>query len=310
MTDRVTVENRTPKINRHSSVDEAHLIGRWLREPLWHFLVLGAALFAAYTYLRDDQPAGQQQIVVSAGKIEHLAALFTRTWQRPPTREELEGLVNDYVREEAAYREGLALGLDQNDTIIRRRLRQKLDFVAEDLIRMAPPTDDELASYLQEHPDDFRVDPRLSFRQVFFNPERHRDDVEQLVSDLVTRLRTDPAVDSQEQGDRTLLEHQYDNLSLREVHSLFGEEFASSVVDLEPGNWQGPVRSAYGLHAVFIDEISPGRLPQLDEVREAVRREWENARRQRLTEEYYRELLKKFNVAVEWPEPVVMETAQ
>ena len=135
---------------------------RALKEPLLHFLLLGAALFAAFSVLsaRGEMPG--DAIVVSPGKVEHLAALFSRTWQRPPTREELDGLINDFVREEAAYREGMAAGLDRDDTIIRRRIRQKLEFVAEDLARQIEPSDEDLAAYLAAHPDDFRVDPRLS----------------------------------------------------------------------------------------------------------------------------------------------------
>ena len=129
-----------PSQNRHST-----WFVRLMREPLLHFLLLGGLLFALYGYVSGSQGevADEQAIVVPAGKIEHLVALFTRTWQRPPTREELNGLVDDYVREEAAYREGLALGLDRNDTIIRRRIRQKLDFVAQDIADALEPTDEE-----------------------------------------------------------------------------------------------------------------------------------------------------------------------
>ena len=138
-------------------------VSRWIREPLFHFLVLGAALFAVFSVTSDRDQPGEGEIVVSAGKIEHLTALFARTWQRPPTRQELEGLINDYVREEAAYRRGMAMGLDQDDTIIRRRIRQKLDFIADDLASLAEPTEEELAAYLAEHPEDFRVDPSITF---------------------------------------------------------------------------------------------------------------------------------------------------
>jgi hypothetical protein len=282
---------------------------RSLREPLFHFLVLGAGLFAAHSYLRGDRSRtpGDRQIVVSAGKVEHLAALFARTWQRPPTRRELQGLVDDYVREEAAYREGISLGLDRNDTIIRRRIRQKLDFVAEDLASHREPTEEELAAYLASHAGEFRAAPRLSFRQVYLGPGQQGQDLEATVQDLVATLRDDPSVDARELGDRTLLDYQHEHLSQREVANLFGADFAAQIVLLEPRSWQGPIPSAFGLHVVIVDEMQPGRPRQLDEVRDAVRREWEHARRQQVTEEFYQGLLEQYDVVVDWPDPAVVE---
>lgn len=275
-----------------------------LREPLLHFLFLGAALFGLYGYLNsgEDTPTSGEQIVVTDGKIEHLAALFARTWQRPPTREELAGLVNDYVREEAAYREGTAMGLDSNDTIIRRRIRQKLDFVADDLASQLEPTDEDLEQYFNEHADDFRVDSRYTFQHVFFDPASHSDDLAQVVNDLVAKLREDQSVNAQELGDRTLLEFRYDNVSEREVANLFGVQFATALKDAEVGKWQGPIESSYGVHAVFVEDLSPGALPELDSVRDSVLREWEHARRQELTEKYYQALLDKYDVVIQWPD--------
>ncbi len=275
---------------------------RLIRDPLSHFLLLGAALFVAYGYLQNDEPPETQQFVVSAGKIEHLAALFTRTWQRPPTPEELRGLIDDYVREEVAYREGVAIGLDVNDTIIRRRIRQKLDFVAQDLAGQVEPTDEQLQSYLEKNPTQFRNDPRLSFRQVFFDPEQHGEDLQEMVSDLVASLREDSSIDAKELGDRTLLEHGYQNVSKREIANLLGQEFAAAIVEVEPGEWHGPLGSAYGAHAIIVDEFQPSERPELEQVRAAVRREWEHQRHQELKEEFYQGLIDKYEIKIDWPE--------
>ena len=274
-----------------------------LREPLLHFLCLGAGFFGLYGYLNDDDfaPKSSEQIVVSEAKIEHLAALFSRTWQRPPTRQELEGLVDDYVREEAAYREGTAMGLDRNDTIIRRRIRQKLDFVADDLASKLEPTDEDLERYFQQHADDFRVDSRFTFQHVFFDPGKHSEDLVQVVNDLVMRLREDQSIDAQKLGDRTLLEYRYADVSEREIANLFGVRFATALKDLETGAWQGPVESSYGVHVVFVEDFLPGSLPELDLVSDSVRREWEHARRQELTEKYYQGLIDKYEVVIQWP---------
>ncbi len=242
-------------------------------------------------------------MVVSAGKIEHLAALFARTWQRPPTREELEGLINDFIREEAAYREGMAIGLDRDDTIVRRRIRQKLEFIAEDLASQAEPNDDVLAAYLAAHPDQFRVEPRLTFRQVYLNPDQRRDAVETSTRELLVALNGDPTIDASTLGEPILLEHGYADVSMRDIANLFGQRFAAAAVELEPGAWQGPIESGYGVHLVFVDKRSEGRLPKLDEVRDQVRREWDNARRVEAIATFYREMLDRYEIVIEWPEP-------
>jgi hypothetical protein len=274
---------------------------RLLREPLLHFVLLGAALFAALSLGPDRGRPRETEIVVSAGKIEHLAALFARTWQRPATPEELQGLITDFVREEAAYREGMAAGLDLDDTIIRRRIRQKLEFVAEDLASQAEPTDRELAAYLAAHPEDFRVDPRVSFRHVYFNPEERGDGLDSEVRDVLSLLDGDPLIDAGRLGDRILLEHSYADIPALDVANLFGAEFAAAIVEIDPGEWHGPVRSGYGMHLVFVDQRSEGRLPELDEVRDQVRREWANVRRLDAIDKFYRSLLDRYDIVIEWP---------
>ena len=263
---------------------------RLLAEPLLHFLLIGALLFALFAYVGTEEGARDDRIVVSAGMVEHLSALFERTWNRPPTRQELEGLIDDHVREEAAYREGMGLGLDLDDAIIRRRIRQKMDFIAEDLATRVEPGDEELRSFLTEHADDFRIEGRFSFRHVFLNPETRGERLEEEARQLLGTLNAEPRADASERGDRILLDHAYPAASRDEVASL------------EAGSWQGPIRSGYGMHLVIVDERQAGRVPELDEVRGAVEVEWDNARQIEVVEAFYRELLGKFDVVIEWPE--------
>jgi hypothetical protein len=278
-----------------------------LSEPLLHFLLIGALLFCAYTYLQNDTRSTPQSFVVSAGKIEHLASLFSRTWQRPPTRSELEGLIDDYVREEIAYREGMKLGLDQDDTIIRRRIRQKLDFIADDLGSQTEPTEEQLTTFLNEKPDNYRIDPRVTFRQVFLDPERHALDLKESMAKLMDTLTSDPTADAEQLGDQTLLEYQIVDRSKREVASNFGAKFAQEIIKLPLQQWHGPIRSSYGIHAVYISERTDESLPQLEEVRELVRRDWEQNHRKDLVERFYLELIKKYDIAIEWPATVAEE---
>ena len=276
---------------------------RLVSEPLVHFLLLGAVLFAAYSLLSTREDAPPDAIVVSAGKIEHLAALFARTWQRQPTRNELGGLINDFIREEVAYREGMTVGLDRDDTIIRRRIRQKLEFVAEDLASQVEPSGDELDAYLAAHRDDFRVDPCLTFRQVFFNPEQRGESVAIDARDQLIALKGDPSVEASMLGDRILLNHAYVDASMREIANLFGHQFAAAVIELKPDVWQGPIESGYGVHLVFVDERSESRLPELAEIRGQVRREWDNAQRLAAIDLFYSNMLEKYEVIIELPEP-------
>ena len=275
---------------------------RLLKEPLVHFVLLGAALFAAYSLMSSRDAVPLDAIVVSAGKIEHLATLFARTWQRPPTRTELEGLIDDYLHEEVAYREGMAIGLDRDDTIIRRRIHQKLEFIADDIASQTEPSDDQLAEYLTAHTDQFQVDPRLTFRQVYLNSDQRGDSVEADARDLLIAFKGDPSIDASTLGDRILLEYAYTDVSMREIANMFGQQFAAAVVDLEPGAWGGPIESGFGVHLVFIDERSEARLPELDEVRGQVRREWNNARRVDATETFFSNLLARYEIVIESPE--------
>ena len=277
---------------------------RLLKEPLVHFLALGAALFAVFALVSGPEGAlRDDQIIVTAGKVEHLAALFARTWQRLPTTEELEGLIADYVREEAAYREGMAIGLHTDDTVIRRRIRQKLDFIAEDLTGQFEPTDADLQAYLDANPGTFLQDPIFSFRQIYLNPEQ-REDLEADARDLLIALEGEPTLDTGVLGDRILLEHAYADVTTRQVSALFGAGFAAAVAQLQPGAWHGPVRSGYGAHLVRIDRTQAERLPELAEIRDLVQREWANARRLEATEQFYAEMVGRYDVTIEWPQDI------
>jgi len=271
---------------------------------LVHFLVLGALIFVAYGLVSDRAGNGPRQIVVTPGTIENLTATFSRTWQRPPTEQELDGLIQDHVREEVLYREAMALGLDRDDTVIRRRLRQKMEFISDDVTVREQPGDDELRAYLAENADSFRVEPRSTFRHVHLDPDRRGDalagDVERLLAELNRLGDTD---DVAALGDSLLLDTEFEAISEREVAGIFGETFAAQLPTLPLGRWVGPVASGYGVHLVLVEERTAGRVPALEEVRDAVLREWSRARRVEANEEFYQGLLRRYTVIVERPQP-------
>ncbi len=275
-----------------------------LREPLLHFALLGGLLFAAYGFINRDAGAEPQDIVVTTGQIENFAATFAKVWQRPPTAEELKGQIDQYVREEILSREAVKLGLDQNDTVIRRRLQQKMEFLAEDFAAGAEPTDAELADYLAKHPDQFAEEQRFSFRQVFLSAEKRGDQLEVDAATLLADLQQRGAeADLSTLGDSFLLPREFNNEPQRDVTSQFGGEFAVELAKLKPGQWSGPIHSGYGAHLVFITRRSEGRLPALEEVRDQVKRELMNARRVEANQKFLHNLLKKYRVTIQSPQP-------
>ncbi len=278
---------------------------RILREPLFHFLLLGAGLFIAFSVM-PASPGSREtgKIVVTQGQLASMRESFSRTRQRPPTREEWEGLIRARVREEVYYREALALGMDKDDAIIRRRLQQKMEFVSDDISAQAVPTDAELEAYLQAHPDQFRVEPRVTFRQVYLNPEKHGQSLARDAAQLLAQLnQAGGKADISSLGDPLMLAREFAALPAREVARLFGDEFATAVEGLPPGRWQGPVESAYGVHLVLVSERVAGRMPPLAEARDAVRREWQEAHRLEANEKFYRGLLERYTVTIEQPVP-------
>jgi hypothetical protein len=281
-------------------------VKRILKEPLLHFLLLGAALFMAYGLMSEPGSSGAPgDIVVTEGQVEHLVAGFSKTWQRPPTDGELKGLIDDWVRDEIATREAMALGLDKDDTVIRRRLRQKLEFVSDDIAAQTEPTDADLNAYLQAYPESFRVEPQFTFSQVFLDPAKHGNNLASDTAQLLAQLQQLGAkVDSSALGDSLLLERTFQSVPTSEIAKQFGEEFAAALGKLSPGQWQGPVESGYGVHLVLIHERTEGRLPELADVRDNVIREWANARRLELNEKFYKELLKRYTVTIEGLEAV------
>jgi len=274
------------------------------REPLLHFLLLGAAIFAAYSLVARGTGNEPGRIVVTQGQLSSMKESFTRTRQRPPTTEEWEGLIRDRVREEVYYREALALGLDKDDLIIRRRLQQKMEFVSDGIAAQATPTDAELNAYLRAHPDKFRAEQQFTFRQLYLNPEKHGKNLGRDTGLLLARLNQSADTTAiSALGDSIMLEHQFAHASARDVGNLFGEKFAAGLGNLSRGRWQGPVESSYGVPVVFLAERMDTRLPALDDVRDAVRREWSSAQQADAATRFYQALLRKYAVSIEAPSP-------
>ena len=269
-------------------------MNRLLREPLFHFLLLGAGLFLLYGWLQGGILGAPDEIVVSRAQVQGLRLQFERAWQRAPTAEELQGLIDNWVREEILYREGLAMGLDRDDPIVRRRIGQKVEFIVDGMTPAAP-TVEELQSWLDAHPDRYALAALHSFQQVYFDPTRHGERLQADVADALERLRTGKSV----AGDSTLLPRTLEASQRLDVERNFGGDFATAIESLPVGSWQGPLRSEFGLHLVEVTERVPGRKPTLEEARAAVERDLLHARAEEASDAYYERLRANYDVQIE-----------
>ena len=279
-----------------------------LREPLIHFLALGAGLFLLFALVGGSDDDRTDRITVSTGQIELLAEGFARTWQRPPTPQELSGLVDDHIREEIYYREAMAMGLDRNDTIVRRRMRQKLEFFTDDMLAAVEPSDEELEAYLAENQERFRVAGRISFEHIYFNADRRGDAAAGDAERLRVRLAAAPELETEQFGDGLPLPRKYADAPADKVGSRFGSVFAEQLADVSVGEWAGPIESGFGLHLVFVRDRQPGRVPDFDEIRVVVEREWRAERRVEAKEMFYQGLRERYEVIVEEPPAAAIAT--
>ena len=275
-------------------------MNRWLREPLLHFCVLGGLIFLAYAWLGDTEGDSGARIVVTVAQQQNLAQTFARTWQRPPTGVELDGLIQDFIRQELAYRQAQAMGLDRDDIVVRRRMRQKIEMFAEDVVEASPPTAEELAAYYSEHAEDYRAPAIYTFRQIYFSTDADPRAAEATANGILARLREDEtAVDLATVGDRSLLPAELDNASTPSIAARFGAEFAAALGEVEPGRWGGPIRSGFGLHVVRVAARQESLSPSLDEVRSAVTRDWFALRRRDAMEAFYDDMAANYEIIIE-----------
>jgi peptidyl-prolyl cis-trans isomerase C len=271
-----------------------------LRQPLLHFLLLGAGIFALNAWLGRGNDASRT-ISIDAGDVTRLAEVWQRQWGRPPGGDELHGLVEQQIREEILYREAVALGLDKDDVIIRRRLAQKLEFLAEDLAADAQPTPADLDAFFAAHPERYREPPRLTFSHLYFSRDRHGAQTDARAASALDKLHQDPALDAaavRALGDPFMLQSEFADRTPTELDRLFGGDFGARVAALPAGTWQGPLASGYGLHLILVTNRTDARLPALGEVRDAVERDYIDAKRRDANATFYEQLRARYRIDI------------
>jgi hypothetical protein len=276
------------------------VLSKIIREPLVHFVIAGAAVFGLYALITSGNPKdARDTIVVTEGRVQQLAQVFAKTWQRPPTQEELRGLIDAYIKEEVYYREAIKLGLDRDDTLIRRRMQQKMEFVTEPSDAFLVADDDALQAFLDAHKAEFRVEPRIAFEQVFLNPKRQGETALARAKQTLQSLKASvPGEIPPDVGDPTLLPFSMPLSPLSGIARNFGETFAANLTDLPENEWAGPIKSPYGLHLVRVTERIDGYDPALAEVRGAVEQNWRTEKRNEFQEQAYDDLLAKYEVVL------------
>lgn len=275
---------------------------RMVQQPLLHFLVLGALLFGLYFWVGSPSRASTvaPTIDVSAAVVESLKTTWRFQWRRSPTPDELQTLVDNYIREQVLYQEALALGLDQDDLIVRRRLVQKMQFLLEDILPIPDPSDAELETYLADHADRYRVPGRYSFSHLYFSQTERGDRAETDARDLLAQLQSTPDLDlSPTPGDPSLLPRTYTLASAQTLGNTFGGAFAQEMAEITETGWQGLLHSVYGIHLVNVSQIEPGHPGTLAEVGKKVRLDWERERRQQLDAQSYEALRDRYTVSID-----------
>jgi hypothetical protein len=273
-----------------------------LREPLLHFLVIGACIYLLYGfYGQQESEELDRTVTITTGEIAWLSESWEKKWNRPPTPAERQGLIEQYTREIVLYREALAMGLDKDDTVIRRRMVQKLEFLSQDLIRPQPPTEEQLRAYFESHIDRYRSPDLMTMTQIFLDPDKRGDhtlmDAEVIKAEL--EAMEDFTVTGRDLGDSFMLQTYYPERTEAELARLFGSEFARSVFDLEPGRWHGPVLSGYGVHLVYVHLRQTAPPPAFSAAEEVVRQDWEDEKRAELNSQFIDGVLARYEVTIE-----------
>ena len=272
---------------------------RLLQEPLLHFLLIGIALFVAHAVIAPPNRA--DTIVVSEKIVDELAREHEVRWTRKPNDQELAGLIDAYIRDEILYREGLALGLDRDDALIKRRVRQKFEVLSEEQSARDAPSDADLNAYMARNANRFLLPSTVSFEQIFFDNTGTRADVERAVA--AARVAVAHGVDPRKLGQASMLPSRVENTAQDLVARDFGAGFARQVETQPLGHWSAPIASSFGTHLVRVTARTAGTLPELDAIRQIVAREWENERRVSSRSESYQKLRERYTVVIEARRP-------
>ena len=300
-----------PAIARSRIRRSSAAVKRWLQEPLLHFLLIGVVLFAAYAYLNRGRGESHSptQIVLSLEELRTMTAYLESQWHRPPTSQEFQAMVEDKIKEEVLYREGLVMGLDKDDTIVKRRMAQKVQFLAEDVATAHEPSTAELKTWFEKNSSQFALPSRYSFRHIYFSPDKRGTNAHDDAARALARIGDEPedSTTITPVADRFMFQDYYGDRAPSAIAKEFGPQFAVAREKVQPGSWQGPIESGFGWHLVFVDTVIPGRVPAFEEVESEVKTAWLGEQKAQAREKAYQSLRSKYTVLL--PAPPDKQTA-
>jgi hypothetical protein len=274
--------------------------GRLVREPLLQFLALGLLLFIGYQTVHRTAGSRPNRIELTADALRQMGFAWVAQGRPAPTPEQMQALVDARVREEILYREALALGLDNDDVIVRRRMAQKMEFLFEDVAALREPTAEELQTWFQNHAERFTRPARATFRHLYFSPDRRGANAREDVARALAKVAGQPmdAPEATALADPFMFQDYYGDRTPEDVRKLFGPVFTRALFAVAPGAWAGPIESGYGWHLVWLDAITPARVPALDEVEAEVKAAWLEEQRAELREKTYAAMRARYDVVV------------
>ena len=254
------------------------------------------AAYAAFEPQLDQATAPARQIRLTQDELLQMGVAFQAQWRRAPTVQEFTALAEDKVRQEVLYREALALGLDKDDEIVKRRMAQKMKFIAEDVAAAREPTSAELQAWFEQNQDRFRLPGRVGFRQLYFSPDRRGANAQGDAARALAALDGQPvdAPAAASLGDRMIFQDYYRDRTTEFLGKEFGPVFALGVAKQAPGSWQGPVESGMGWHLVFVDAVVPGRVPDFAEIEAEVKTAWLGVQKAQAWDKAYKEMRAKY----------------
>ena len=272
-------------------------------QPLIQFLVLGAVFYGLYAWIIGSRSGEPDNVIrVTVADVSRLDAAWRARWNRPPTQEELAGLVRSHVREIALYRHAVAMGLDQDDVVVRRMLGQKLQTLSQNLLELSlSPTDQELRTYFTANAERYQPPDLITFTQIFLDPDRRGDETLEDAEEILGKLRalSEPTEGIESFGDSLMLQRYYPRKDELEISKQFGQGFAQSVFELSPGEWHGPVLSGYGVHLVYVHDHAESPAPEFAVVEEMVKQDWLGDKRRELQEKFVSDVLASYEVVFE-----------
>lgn len=267
-----------------------------IKEPLFHFLVLGAFIFVLFGIINSDADSSEA-IIIDDDDVNSLISKWESQWKRPPTEKELEDLLRNAVRQEIYYQEALKMNLDHNDEIIKRRLSQKLEFLSSDFASLKTIEDDELQVYFDENIETYRQPSSYSFYQIIFTSDNHQSP-EEKANEILKNFPSASIEDMKAKGDSFAFNYEFNEINSNQLRIKFGTGFPEQMESLEIQKWVGPIRSGFGYHLIFISEKITSYIPKLDEVKEKVLTDFEYDYQETMIEDIYKGLKQNYTIQV------------